>query len=73
MVGKGGDGVEHGGAGADVDTVRAGDGDGRGGGEEVAESAGALELVVIERDQLGAGGREQDVVPGQHTRRVTRR
>lgn len=63
--------MEHGSAAADADTVGAGDGDGRGGDEEATESAGALELVVIERDLLGVGGREQDVVPGRHTRRVT--
>jgi len=36
--------------------------DGRGGGGEAAEGTGALELAAVERDLLGAGGREHDGV-----------
>lgn len=72
MAGKGVDRVERGGAGADAGAVGVGDGDGRGGGGEAAEGAGSLELAVVERGLLGAGGREHDGVPGRHARRVAR-
>lgn len=49
MANKGSDGVERGGAGADAGAVGVRDGDGRGGGREAAEGAGALELAVVER------------------------
>ena len=42
--------------------VAVGDGDGRGGGGEAADVTGALELAAVERDLLGAGGREHDGV-----------
>lgn len=72
MANKGSDGVERGGAGADAGAVGVRDGDGRGGGREAAEGAGALELAVVERGLLRAGGREHDGVPGRHARRVAR-
>lgn len=73
MANEGGDGVERGGAGADSGAVWVRDGDGRGGGGEAAEAAGAIELAVVERGLLGAGGREHDGVPWRHARRVPRR
>ena len=65
--------MERGSAGADSGAVWVRDGDGRGGGGEATEAPGALELAVVERGLLGAGGREQDGVPGRHARRVPRR
>lgn len=73
MADEAGDGVERGRAGADPGAFWVRDGDGRGGGGEAAEAAGALELAVVERGLLRAGGREHDRVPGRHARRVPRR
>lgn len=73
VTGKGIDGVEGGGAGSDACSIGVGDGEGDGGGGDAAESLGPAKLPLVERGLLGAGGGEDDGVPGGDARRVPHR
>lgn len=70
MIGEGADGVESGSTGADALAVgvRNGEGDCRGG--NAAEAHGTGELPMVELSLLGAGGGEDDGIPGRNPSRI---
>lgn len=70
MIGKGEDSMDRCGAGSDTGPVGIGDGEGDGGLGDAAHALGPPELPIVELGLLGAGGGEDDGVPGGDAGRV---